>query len=78
MGTERTGGTIAYRFHARDAHLVLAPERTGRSPSRYTLTVRLLDPHVGPTSTMTETAFSATAASTSSYAPRHGPRAHSG
>jgi thiol-disulfide isomerase/thioredoxin len=31
---DRTGGSIAYRFHARDAHLVLAPGANGPIPFR--------------------------------------------
>ena len=30
---DEAGGSIAYRFHARDAHLVLRPERASRSRS---------------------------------------------
>jgi thiol-disulfide isomerase/thioredoxin len=34
---DRTGGSIAYRFHARDAHLVLAPGANGPIPFRVLL-----------------------------------------
>jgi thiol-disulfide isomerase/thioredoxin len=34
---DRTGGIIAYRFHARDAHLVLAPGANGPIPFRVLL-----------------------------------------
>ena len=66
---DRAGGSIAYRFHARDVHLVLspgarradslprAPRRRGSGPA-----------HTASTSTSTGTACSGTAASTSSCA----------
>ena len=34
---DRAGGSIAYRFHARDAHLVLSPEAHGPIPFRVLL-----------------------------------------
>jgi thiol-disulfide isomerase/thioredoxin len=34
---DQAGGTIAYRFHARDAHLVLSPGRRGPIPFRVLL-----------------------------------------
>ena len=39
---DRAGGSIAYRFHAGDAHLVLSPrERASRFPAACSSTARL-------------------------------------
>ena len=65
---DQAGGSIAYRFHARDAHLVLSPGRASRSPSACSSTARLRARRTASTSTRTATACSATAASTSSCA----------
>jgi hypothetical protein len=59
---------IAYRFHARDAHLVLSPGSESQSPSKCASTEKLPAPPTGSTSTKTATACSATAVSTSSCA----------
>ena len=64
---DRAGGTIAFRFHARDAHLVLArgaePDPVPRPPRR-----RAPGPSHGSTSTRRATACSTVAACTSSCA----------
>ena len=66
---DRAGGSIAYRFHARDAHLVLSRRRrAGRFRSACSSTARRRARHTASTSTRTATACSATAACTSSSA----------
>ena len=65
---DEAGGSIAYRFHARDAHLVLSPGTQEPIPFRVLLDGEAPGPHAAPTSTRRGTAFSATAASTSSFA----------
>ena len=47
----RAGGSIAFRFHARDAHLVLAPGRHGRFPSACSSTANLRAQLTASTST---------------------------
>ena len=44
---EQAGGSIAYRFHARDAHLVLSPGPASRSPSASCSTVSAPGPSHG-------------------------------
>lgn len=65
---DRAGGSIAFRFHARDAHLVLALGRDGRSRSGCSSTAKLPARHTASTWTRPATACSRTAGSTSSSA----------
>ena len=65
VALDQPGGSIAYRFHARDAHLVLA-RIASRSTSASSSTESRLAPSHGLDSTRTETACSATAACISS------------
>jgi hypothetical protein len=41
---EQAGGSIAFRFHARDAHLVLSPGTQEPIPFERTVEVTLLEP----------------------------------
>ena len=75
---EEAEGSIAFRFHARDAHLVLSPERASRSPSVCSSTARLRAHRTVWTSTRTAMACSRTAACTNSYGARCGPRTDPG
>ena len=63
---DQAGGSIAFRFHARDAHLVLAPGGRSRSPSACSSTARLPAPHTAWMWTRRETACFGRAGSTSS------------
>ena len=68
---DQAGGSIAYRFHARDAHLVLSPgSARGDSLPRARSTARHRARHTASTSTRTATACSGKAACTSSCASR--------
>ena len=62
------GGSIAFRFHARDAHLVLSAGARAPIPFRVLLDGEAAACQQGSTSTRTEPACSGTAACTSSYA----------
>ncbi len=63
---EQAGGSIAYRFHARDAHLVLSPGARGPDPLPCCCsTVTCPERHTAWTSTRTATACSWKAACTS-------------
>jgi hypothetical protein len=62
---DQAGGTIAYRFRARDAHLVLSPGAREPIPFRVLSTARLRARPTAWTSTPTGTACSPTAACTS-------------
>ena len=55
---EQAAGSIAYRFHARDAHLVLSSGAGEPIPFRVLLDGRLPAPHTAWTSTRTATACS--------------------
>ena len=73
---DQAGGSIAYRFHARDAHLVLSPGARAPIPFRVLLDGDARARHTAWTSTRTATACSRTAACTSSCAQHDsGPRA---
>jgi SAM-dependent methyltransferase len=65
---DQAGGSIAYRFRARDAHLVLFPRTRGPIPSACSSTANRRARHTAWTSPTTEPACSRTTASTSSYA----------
>ena len=65
---DQAGGSIAFRFHARDAHLVLSPGAREPIPFRVLLDGEAPGPRTASTSTRTGTACSATAACTSSCA----------
>jgi thiol-disulfide isomerase/thioredoxin len=65
---DRAGGSIAYRFHARDAHLVLAPGARQPIPFRVLLNGEAPGPSTAWTSTRLATACSGTAACTTSCA----------
>ena len=67
---DQAEGSIAYRFHARDAHLVLSRRRERRFPSACSSTARLRVRLMAWTSTSTGTVCSWTAASTSSCVSR--------
>ena len=68
VALERAGGSIAYRFHARDAHLVLSPGARDAIPFRVLLDGEPPGRSHGVTSTNTGLARSAKAACTSSCA----------
>ena len=59
---DQAGGSIAYRFHARDAHSCCLPERESRFPSACSSTAKLPAPRTASTSTRTATACSGRAA----------------
>jgi len=65
---DQAGGSIAYRFHARDAHLVLSRGAREPIPCACFSTARLRARHTAWTSPRTGTACSGTAACTSSCA----------
>ena len=65
---DQAGGSIAYRFHARDAHLVLSPGAREPIPFRVLLDGEAPARRTVWTSTTTETASSGTPGSTSSRA----------
>jgi hypothetical protein len=62
---DQAGGRIAYRFHARDAHLVLSSGERAPIPFCVLLDSEAPAPHTASTSTRTGTACSRTAACTS-------------
>ena len=58
VALDQAGGSIVYRFHARDAHLVLSPGAREPIPSACSTTARLRGRHTAWMSTRTATACS--------------------
>ena len=75
---DQAGGSIAFRFHARDANLVLSPERASRFPSASSSTARLRASHTAWTWTRTGTACLRTAPLPARARARQGPRTDPG
>ena len=67
---DQAGGSIAFRFHARDAHLVLSSGARDPIPFRVLLDGEAPGPRTALTSTLTGTACSSTAGCTSSSASK--------
>jgi hypothetical protein len=74
---DRAGGSIAYRFHARDAHLVMSAGSRDQIPFRVLLDGTPPGNAHGPTSTRTETACLQTPALPTRPAGRQDWRTHS-